>query len=234
VSADELLGREVEARLGEWLAAVARVPPEAFTPVERFDDMSGTARADSWFWCDSIFREEVNPHNEAIGCRHAFHLATDDTPDLLRHEYSAGGLDLVVTESRNFVLVQVARSCVDVLALCGPDRAAAIRRLSAAIFAAGGGAAPAVPVTAAGGAAFRGPLGDACVPLELPPVIEEGTAFSSNPEADPAVLACWKDRTECGVQGGCLYFLCYKKSSQRAGYENARQWFDEAFRCRAR
>ncbi|AUX20711.1 uncharacterized protein SOCEGT47_011840 [Sorangium cellulosum] len=30
-----------------------------------------------------------------------------------------------------------------------------------------------------------------------------------------------------GVQGGRLYFLCYKKSSQLAGYANASQWFDD-------
>jgi hypothetical protein len=222
VSADDLLGRDAEERLSAWLAAVARVPPEGFTPVERFDEISGPARADSWFWCDSIFAQEVNPHNEALRPRHAFHVATEDTPDLLRHEYSAGGLDLVVTEGRNFMLVQVARGSIDILALCGPDRAAAVRRLEQAIFNGGRGAV------------LAGPLGEACAPLEVPPVIEEGTTFSSNPAADPTLLACWKDRTECGVQGGCLYFLCYKKSAQRAGFENARQWFDDAFRCGAR
>lgn len=210
MSTDDLLARDAEARLREWLAAVARVPPEAFTPVESFEQIPGAARADSWFWCDSIFTDELNPHNEALEPRHAFHLATDDTPDLLRHEYTAGGLDLVITESRNFMLVQIARASVDLLALCGSDRDAALRRLAATM--------------------FKGERGRDALPRAAPPDLCEGATFSSNPAVDPALLTCWNDRTECAIQGGCLVFLLYKKPSQRAGYANAQQWFDESFR----
>ncbi|XYI00111.1 hypothetical protein ACMHYB_10330 [Sorangium sp. So ce1128] len=213
------LGQDIEARVAAWLSAVARVPPDGFTPVERFDDVPAQARADSFYWCDSIFRSELNPHNEALGARHAFHAATDDTPDLLRHELTAGGLELTVTEGRNFVLVQVERSSLDVLSLCGPDRAAAVRRVAEALFNTG------VESNTVGVPSAAGPV--LCpVPREVAD-LEEGTVLSSNPAADPDLLACWKDRTECGVQGGRLYFLCYKKSSQRAGFANAWQWFDD-------
>ncbi|WP_437735522.1 hypothetical protein [Sorangium sp. So ce1335] len=213
------LGQEIDARLAAWLAAVARVPPGGFAPVERFDDVPDQARAESYYWCDSIFRSEVNPHNEALGARHALHAATDDTPDLLRHELSAGGLDLTITEGRNFVLVQVERSCLDILSLGGPDRAAAVRRVAEALFNTG------ITSNTAG---VPSPSDAVVCPMpgEVPEV-EEGTTFSSNPAADPNFLACWKDRTECGVRGGKLYFLCYKKSAQRAGFENAQQWFEE-------
>ena len=117
MSAQGHLGQDSDARVAAWLSAVARVPPDGFTPVERFDDVPAQARADSFYWCDSIFRSELNPHNEALGARHAFHAATDDTPDLLRHELAAGGLELTVTEGRNFILVQVERSSLDILSL---------------------------------------------------------------------------------------------------------------------
>ncbi|WP_437678658.1 hypothetical protein [Sorangium sp. So ce131] len=215
MSAEKILGKDVEARVAAWIAAVGRVPPGGFTPVERAEDLPAQARADSFFWCDTIFRSEANPHNEALGARHALHAATADTPDLVRHEYSAGGLELTVTEGRNFVLVQVDRSSVDILSLCGPDRVDAVRRVADSIFNPGGAYTldPAVPV--------------ACPPPGETPVLDEGTGFSSNPAVDPDLLACWRDRTECGVKEGRLYFLCYKKSSQRAGYANASQWFDD-------
>ncbi|XXT21783.1 hypothetical protein WME94_09505 [Sorangium sp. So ce429] len=225
MSAQGHLGQDIDARVAAWLSAVARVPPDGFTPVERFDDVPAQARADSFYWCDAIFRSELNPHNEALGARHAFHAATDDTPDLLRHELAAGGLELTVTEGRNFILVQVERSSLDILSLCGPDRAAAVRRVAEALFNTGV-ESNTVGVPAAAGPPAAGPA--LCpVPGEVPPDLEEGAVFSSNPAVDPDLLACWKDRTECGVQGGRLYFLCYKKSSQRVGFANAWQWFDD-------
>ncbi|WP_437837146.1 hypothetical protein [Sorangium sp. So ce1153] len=228
MSAQEHLGQDIGARVAAWLSAVARVPPDGFTPVERFDDVPAQARAESFYWCDSIFRSELNPHNEALGARHAFHAATDDTPDLLRHELAAGGLELAVIEGRNFILVQVERSSLDILSLCGPDRAAAVRRVAEALFNTGV-ESNTVGVPAAAGLPAAGPVAGPVrcpVPGEVPD-LEEGTVFSSNPAVDPDLLACWKDRTECGVQGGRLYFLCYKKSSQRAGFANASQWFDD-------
>ncbi|KYF90305.1 hypothetical protein BE20_18065 [Sorangium cellulosum] len=217
MNAQECLTHEVDAKVAAWLSAVARVPPGGFAPVARFDDVPAQARADSLYWCDSIFRSELNPHNEAVGARHALHAATDDTPDLLRHEYTAGGLGLTVTEGRNFVLVQVDRASVDILALCGTDRAAAARRVAEAIFNTGiASDTVGVPMTS-------GPVG---CPGEMPE-LEEGVTIASNPAVDPERLACWKDRTECGVQDGRLYFLCYKKSSQRAGFANPWQWFED-------
>ncbi|AUX20708.1 hypothetical protein SOCEGT47_011810 [Sorangium cellulosum] len=223
MNAEGCLEQDVDARITAWLSAVESVPPDGFTPIERVEDLPPQARADSFFWCDSIFRSELNPYNEGLSARHALHAATGDTPDLLRHEYAAGGLSLTVTEGRNFILIQVDRSCLDILSLGGPDRVAAVRQVAEALFNPGGDALvnpgrQATPARAV-------PVG--CPPPGVTPVVEEGASFSSNPAADPALLAYWTDRTECGVQGGRLYFLCYKKSSQLAGYANASQWFDD-------
>ncbi|WP_437799344.1 hypothetical protein [Sorangium sp. So ce693] len=219
MSAHAFHKEDIDARIAGWLAAVARVAPDGFTPVERFEDVPAQARAESFYWCDSIFRDELNPHGEGVRARHAFHAATDDTPDLLRHEYAAGGLGLTVTEGRNFILVQVDRASLDILSLCGPDRAAAVRRVAEALFNTG------VESRTVGMPVTSGPA--ACPDLAGTQELEEGTVVSSNPAVDPDLLTCWKDRTECGVQGGRLYFLCYKKSSQRVGFANAWQWFDD-------
>jgi hypothetical protein len=224
VSACEALKRETGERLAEWLALVEGASSEGFTRVERFEEIPAAARADSWFWCDCIFASELSPHNEALAPKHAFHRATADKPDLLRHEYKAGGLDLVVTESRNFVLVQVARSSLDILALQGAERGAAIQRVADALF------------NRRRGTSSRGSSGhdEVCAPLPVPSGVDEGTCFSSDPEVDPSLLSCWSDRIECGIRDGRLYFLIYKKMAQCAGYANASQWFDEGHACDTR
>jgi hypothetical protein len=158
-------------------------------------------------WCDRLFAPEANPHNEALGARHGFHAATARTIDLLRHDYTVGGLDLVVTEGRNFLVVEVKRPSADVVA-AGAGSAASICRMAGAIFR----DLDAEPVFAAG--AGEG----------------EGTSFEFNPRADPMLLASCSARADGGVCGGCIYFVRYKKPAQRIGYHNARQWFDEAFR----
>jgi hypothetical protein len=223
VKPDDPIAREAEERLAAWLSAVDRVPDEEFTGVEDFEEISGPARADSYHCCDAVFSEGACPHDEALGPRHAFHLATEDTPDLLRHEYAASGLDVVVMEGRNFLLVRLPPSGLDVLALPAAERPAAIRRVAERLFGEG---------AAAVGREDR--TGASCPPLAIPAVIEEGVAFSSRSDVDPALLSCWRDRIECGVRGGELYFVCYKKPSQRAGYANAQQWFDDEFRERRR
>ena len=119
----------------------------------------------------------------------------------------------MVTESRNFILVEVAPSSLDVLGLPGEKRVAAIRRVAEALFALRGSADFAILAGS----------GEVCAPAD----IDEGAMLCSDPSVDPALLSCWNERAECGIRHGGLYFLCYKKSGQRAGYENAQQWFDD-------
>jgi hypothetical protein len=200
------LREEVTARIAAWLAAVRRVRPDEFTYVRDFEEISGQARADSWMWCEVLFTPEASPHNEAHRARHGFHIAAAGTFDLLRHEYVACGLDLVVTEARNFMLVDVARESVDILATREDRRAGAIRRIARLLFASDQGPAQAA--------------------------IGEGTTFELGACLDPMLLARCEERTDGGICCGCLYFVRYKKPAQRVGYLDARQWFDEDFRTK--
>lgn len=198
------LRREASARVAGWLAAARRVPREDYTWVREFEEVSGPTRADSWFWCDLLFRPEASPHCEAAEARHGFHAATVETIDLLRHEYQACGLDLVATEGRNFLVVEVARPGPEILA-GGARSREAIRGIARALFAdAGLCAAPLCPVGDGG--------------------------FAVNPQADPLLLARCAERMDGGICGGSLYFVQYKKSPQLIGYLDACQWFDAELR----
>jgi len=197
-------------RAARWLAAARRVPREDYTWVRDFEEVSGPARADSWSWCDLLFRPEASPHREAPAPRHGFHVATATTIDLLRHEYEACGLDLVVTEGRNFVLVEVTGASPEALAGGARHRAAAIRDVTQALFAGAGGGP---------GAAWAAPLR-----------LAAGDAFELNAGADPLLLGRCAERVDGRICDGALQFLLYKKSPQRVGYLDACQWFDDDFR----
>ena len=198
--------RETEARIDRWLAAVDRVAPGDFTPVAASDDLPEQARAESFYWCDEVLSPSANPH-DAPGTRHAYHRAGRGAPDLVRHDYTALGLALTVTEARAFLIVRVDPRSLDVLALPPPARAAALHDVARGLFRAHRGRAPTFPE---------------------PGVIEEGARFSTDEGADPMLLAAWGDRIEAGVRGGALYFLCYKKAAQRVGFAGGERWLGES------
>jgi len=186
---------------------VERVAPGDFTPIAATAELGEQARAESIYWCDEVFRPEANPH-DAPGARHAYHRAPRGAPDLVRHEYTAGGLALTVIESRSFLLVRVDPGSLDVLALPPPARAAALHDTARAIFrATQAGRPPSFPA---------------------PGAMEEGARLSTNERADPLLLAGWGDRIEAGVRGGALYFLCYKKAAQRVGFASGERWLGDA------
>jgi hypothetical protein len=193
-----------------WLAAVDRA--ESYTPVRDLDELPPQALADSGFWCASFFPSCADPHEPALSARPFVHVATPDTPDLLKFDYVVNGISVALIESRNFALLRVTRESADVLARASAERAEEIRRVVAAIF---GGAEPPCVGT-----------------FELPKAIEEGATFSTAASANPLLLTTWRDRVDGGIHHGCLYFLCYKRVSQLVGFWNEREWFDEEHRAK--
>jgi hypothetical protein len=193
-----------------WLAAVDRA--ETYTPIRDLAELSPQARASSGFWCASFFPSYADPHEPTLSATVGVHLATPDTLDLLKHDYVVNGLSVALIESRNFALLRVARESADILARAPAERAEEICRIAAALF---------------GGEDRQ------CVwTFQLPKAIEEGATFSTNPLANPLLIATWGDRIDGGIRRGCLYFLCYKRVSQIVGFWNAREWFDEEFRAK--
>ena len=193
-----------------WLAAVDRA--ETYTPVRDLAELPPQALANSGFWCASLFPSCADPYEPALSARVSVHVATASTFDLLKHDYVVNDISVTLIESRNFALLQVARVNADVLAQAAARRGEEIHRIAAAIF--GGTDQQPAPT------------------FKLPKAIEEGATFSTNPSANPLLIATWRDRIDGGIRHQCLYFLCYKRISQLVGFWNAREWFDEEFRAK--
>jgi hypothetical protein len=203
VDDEHVIRRHANARVARWLAAVDRASPRTFEDVAPGEGVLTQAYAESHYWCDEVFLPIANPH-DAPGARHVAHRASRRAPDLLRHEYTAAGLALTVTEGRNFFVIEVDRTSLDVLALPPARRRGAIRRVARAL--------------------FRG----ASVPSSrMPFALDEGSRFASDHRAEPMLLASWRDRIDGGIRSGNLYFLVYKKVPQRVGFGCDDRWFDE-------
>lgn len=200
---------EIGSRIGKWLDVAFRASRLGYTYVARANDLPAQARADSMFWANEVLLPEANPYTEARRARHGFHVATADTPDLLRHEYTAVGLAIILVEGRNFGLLKVERRCLDVLSLPRKARARAIDDVAARILRPDAGRPPIFP--------FDAP-------------VEEGSRTSTSPEIDPLLMASSREREEAGICCGCVYFLYYKRVSQLAGFLSPTQWFEDEFR----
>jgi hypothetical protein len=207
---DTLLEAEANHRITGWLAAVESVPPGDFISIADFETLPGQVRADSYFWCDQVFRSGANPHTTVSGVVHSLHIAQKGTFDLLRHEYRAEDTGLIVTESRTFILVQVAPTAVDLLKLSRPDQGTELRRVASQILCVKGG--------------------ERCLRFKLPPMLADGSIISTDPSADPWLLSAWTDRIDAGIRHGSLFFLCYKIIPQLVGFPNILQWFDDESR----
>jgi hypothetical protein len=201
----EALRRDAGARLAGWLEAVDGVCSSDW---EEPADLPDHVRAESEHWCDEVFHPRANPHDRE-GARRAVHRGE---LHLIRHAFTAGGLDLTVFEGRNFLLVRVDRRSLDLLSFPADARPAAVARVAEAIFR-------------------TSPRFRFCQS------IGEGAHFCSAARTDPLALAVWCARADGGVRNGELWFAVYKKPSQLLGFAHGGQWFDdtgEAVRARAR
>jgi hypothetical protein len=188
----------------QWLKAVEQALSKGFSGLEDLAALPPAPRADSPFWSRTLLAPGMGPHEPAVRARRAVHPATESTPDLLLHEYEAAGLPLRVIEGRSFVLVEVGRAGLDVLALPAEEREAAIRGAAARLIAGGGELS------------FR-----------LPERAEEGAFFSTNPETEAHAIGTWQERVDGGIRDGALFFLIPKKLPFLVGFLDGRQWFAE-------
>jgi hypothetical protein len=194
----------------KWLEYIDEARAEGFEGIERDEDLPGQALADSLYWARALFASGTSPYDTSARVRRAVHRATASAPDLVRHEYEAAGLHLVVTEGRSFALVVVSRADADVLGLSEGDQKSLSARIAAAILH---------PVGTKGGVCFR-----------FPERIEEGSRFSTNPDADPRLLGVWSDRVDAGIREGALYFLLYKRLPWMMGFGDAFSWLRDDVR----
>ena len=196
-----------EELLVAWLGAIDRVSRNDFVSVENYDALSARVKGDSSLWSERFFTAGANPNAQTTPVKRSFHLATVDTPDLLRHEYQFKQWNLDVIESINFTLVRVQPGIMN---LRDAERLSFISLAAKEILN----------------------LQDAEHQwiFQFPAKVTDGIKFSTNLGADPLNLASWKDRADGGVHQGVLYFICYKKFFDMGDYRDIQNWFDDAFR----
>ena len=196
-----------------WIEAIERVPPQGYLPVSDFETLPKLVRGDSTMWAERFLKPEASPHARGATVQWEAHLSTADTPDILRHRLRVGPYGLDIAETINFMLIRVIQT-PRLLELGEEARPAAVRAAALAILN----------------------LQDSehTWVFQLPARIVDGVLFSTNPDADPLHLPSWKDRADGGVHRQTLFFLCYKKFFDRAGFRDIQRWFDESWRSHAR
>ena len=192
-----------------WIASVERVTRDDWTSLADWSMLDSEVRGDSSMWLERFLSPAADPE-ERSGVDHSIHVATDETSDLLRHEYEVDSRTVVVTEQRNFALVEIPDPEFDP---AGPDetaKQATVNRIAQHLLNMAGGRKKLE-------FKFAGPL-------------VEGSRFSTNTHADPFALRDWSERVDGGVRNGRLWFLFFKKQPQRVGYEDSQDWFSENLR----
>lgn len=205
---DPIEGAEM---IASFLEVAHEVPDDAFVPIEDVEQLPPDVRGDSLMWSQRFFAEMANPYNEALTVRRSLNLATDQSTDLLRHEYTVDDLSLVVIETNNFTIISIKGTAAGVLALPEPARAVAVNTLAQRVLM------------------MRGD--DYHWEFDYPNTIKDGTHFSTAPDVDPWMLSPWSQRADGGLRGDDVYFLCFKKYEQTSGYEDMETWFDDEFRA---
>jgi hypothetical protein len=203
---------EAEELVSIWLNMVDRIKDDQFKEIDDISALPNLVRGNSLSWCSRFLKQNVNPYNPKLKVRHFFHLATEMSLDLLKHEYIAEKMSLVIIESRSFTLVRVAHSGVKLLELSNDERKNLIRHLAADI--------------------LNPPDGKSEWTFLLPNTVGEKTLFSTNPQADPLTLSSWKQRVDGAVRHGELSLLMFKRSAGILGFHPAQDWFEEDFRKR--
>jgi hypothetical protein len=187
-----------------WLDSIDRVALDAYRPIA-FDALPAIVRGDSSLWCERLFTSTANPHTRKMDVKWSYHLATEDTPDILRAEYVIPPYAVEMLETRGYVVARVRKADV-------PDRGF---------------------VLAVAEAMLLKPPGTAVWNFQFPAALSEGSRFTTNSALGPHLIASWEDRTDGGVRKGALFFLRFKKSLERIGYPDLRRWFDDAFRSKS-
>lgn len=98
---------EGEKLIQAWLGAVDRVPDDQFEAIASYKELPELVQGNSSLWCERFFAPEANPHLRKPAPRLSCHVATETSPDLLRHQYSVDNLQLDVIESVNFTLIRI-------------------------------------------------------------------------------------------------------------------------------
>lgn len=216
---DELVDKSNEA-ITVWLRGIERIGASDYSSLVDFRQLTGGSQveADSRLWSARFFSRAANPYGPGTNVQRTVHAATSDTVDVLRHAYSAVGLDLVVFETAEFMLVVVDRGAGDILAQKHREQVAQIDRLADQVLATTGTFLGNSFQDEAYRWTFRYPVG-----------LTANNRFSTDFDADVSWMWSWANRVDGGFFGGRLYFMLFKRrepSSGRIVFLDMRHWFD--------
>jgi hypothetical protein len=194
--------------LRSWLTGALGKPPGAFAPSEPAWDRLTRYLVESSGACSMFLLPEVDPHRGAPGGRFTAHAAaTPDDLDLLRCQYRAGELELVLTEGANFLVLEVVRGAP--FEEPGAVRALLLRTVRLM---------------------HEGRAWDLKITRKVD--LTRGTHRLGNEGAPPVADVQNRDqRFDVVAVDGRLFFVFYKKIEQRVGWEPDAEWFDAETRA---
>lgn len=203
-----------------WLDVLDRAEARGYEPLVSLRDL-GDAKGvenESRAWAARFFSPGASPYVKGTRVVRAVHAATSDTFDVLRHEYTALGLDLAMFETAGFAVLRIVRGGDDILALRPRDRIEAVHEVAERVLATRG--------VYTGRDMQERPYHWRFL---FPAGIVEGGAFTTNPDANANWLWSWAERADGGITGGRLYFVLYKQREATDGrivMLNMAHWFD--------
>lgn len=204
-----------EPTLRGWLQGALTRPPAAFAPSAPAWDQLVKYLLESSGACSLFIQHDVDPHRGAPGGAWTAHVAQGEGDlDLLRCEYRAGDLDLVLTEGANFLALEV-RSPVVLNERGIKSLLERVVQLKA-------------PADAGRGRAWR---------LTIPSDVKliAGTHRFTNAGAPPVdEVQSRDDRVDVLAIDGRLVLVFYKKIEQLVGFGPDDAWFDAATRAKLR
>ena len=204
----------------QFVEDLARAEANGFTPLASFDDLGDGpgVRHDSEVWCDRFLTPEANPWRDGADTERSVHPSTDDLDDMLLTRCALDEeLAIEVVESIEFILVRL-QPLVPVLGASASQTDAAVEQL-----------ADKVLLRAGSGSTATGEEESYRWDFHYFPPLDDGTRFSSAPDAFPMNLPGWWSRLDGGIESGQLVFFGPKKRTSGDGrmvFLNGRAWFD--------
>ena len=205
--ADVLEGRGSKERLASLHAWLDRAAAQGYEPLSSFKQLRDGRGVEghSRMWMGRLLSASANPYAaEAVTVR-TFHAASADMFDVLRHEYSAHGMDVVLFETLDFCVLVLRSGAPELGALGRQDKIDRINELARKLLAVDG-------VTS-----WPGNPEPYHWTFQFPKEIGEGSKFSTNPGAESRLFSSWSDCAEGGIRRGRLYFMLYKREEATSG-----------------
>lgn len=159
-------------------------------------------------WLSKLLNDDANPYNPRISVKRSVHVATADSWDVLRHQYIALDLPLVLLETSENVELIIDRPVGELLGGSPSARMARINELARQLLATDG-------IHLAMDNQRRPYRWVFSVPQGIE--VQEGVRFSTNPLAELSDMWSWTMRADGGIRNERLYFLMTKRDEQTSG-----------------